>query len=195
MHFDAGKLMAPEPSNSLKSGQKPANSGKLAVMKTTSKGGKAHPPPPRSLRKVLVLHGPNLNLLGTREPQIYGGETLADIARRLAVQAIEAGIKLESFQSNSESELIDRVQKARQSGEDFIIINPAALTHTSVALRDALAAVRIPFIEVHLSNVHAREPFRHKSYFSDLAVGTICGLGSKGYEYALAYAVAHVHTN
>jgi 3-dehydroquinate dehydratase II len=164
-------------------------------MKTTSKGGKAHPPPRRSLRKVLVLHGPNLNLLGTREPQIYGGETLADIGRRLAAQAVEAGIKLESFQSNSESELIDRVQKARQSGEDFIIINPAALTHTSVALRDALAAVRIPFIEVHLSNVHAREPFRHKSYFSDLAVGTICGLGSKGYEYALDYAVAHVHTN
>ena len=163
-------------------------------MKTTSKGGKAHPPPARSLRKVLVLHGPNLTLLGTREPQIYGGETLADIGRRLAVQAIEAGIKLESFQSNSESELIDRVQKARQSGEDFIIINPAALTHTSVALRDALAAVRIPFIEVHLSNVHAREPFRRKSYFSDLAVGTICGLGSKGYEYALAYAVAHVPT-
>ena len=163
-------------------------------MKTTSKGGKARPPSARSLRKVLVLHGPNLNLLGAREPQIYGGDTLVDIGRRLAAQAIRAGIQLDSFQSNSESELIDRVHKARQSGEDFIIINPAAFTHTSVALRDALAAVGIPFIEVHLSNVHAREPFRRHSYFSDLAVGTICGLGSKGYEYALAYAVAHVPT-
>ena len=163
-------------------------------MKTTSKGGKAQSPSARSLRKVLVLHGPNLNLLGTREPQIYGGETLADIGRRLAAQALSAGVKLDSFQSNSESQLIERIQKARQSGVDFIVINPAAFTHTSVALRDALAAIRIPFIEVHLSNVHAREPFRHHSYFSDLAVGTICGLGSKGYEYALAYAIAHVST-
>jgi 3-dehydroquinate dehydratase-2 len=179
---------------SLKSGQNPANYGKLPAMKTTSKGGKARPPSARSLRKVLVLHGPNLNLLGTREPQIYGGETLADIGRRLAAQAISADIKLDSFQSNSESQLIERIQKARQSGVDFIVINPAAFTHTSVALRDALAAVRIPFIEVHLSNVDAREPFRHHSYFSDLAVGTICGLGSNGYEYALAYAIAHVPT-
>jgi 3-dehydroquinate dehydratase II len=179
---------------SLKSGQNPANYGKLAAMKTTSKGGKARSPSARSLQKVLVLHGPNLNLLGTREQQIYGGETLADIGRRLAAQAISAGIKLDSFQSNSESQLIERIQKARQSGVDFIVINPAAFTHTSVALRDALAAVRIPFIEVHLSNVHAREPFRRHSYFSDLAVGTICGLGSKGYEYALAYAIAHVPT-
>ena len=163
-------------------------------MKTTPKSGKARPPAAPSRRKVLVLHGPNLNLLGTREPQIYGGESLADIGSRLAAQAISAGIKLESFQSNSESALIERIQKARQSGVDFIVINPAAFTHTSVALRDALAAVRIPFIEVHLSNVHAREPFRRHSYFSDLAVGTICGLGSKGYDYALTYAIAHVPT-
>lgn len=163
-------------------------------MKTTSKGGKARSPSARSLRKILVLNGPNLNLLGSREPQIYGGETLADIGKRLAAQAISAGIKLDSFQTNSESELIERIQKARQSGVDFIVINPAAFTHTSVALRDALAAVRIPFIEVHLSNVHAREPFRRHSYFSDLAVGTVCGLGSKGYDYALAYAIAHVPT-
>jgi 3-dehydroquinate dehydratase-2 len=163
-------------------------------MKTTSKGGKAQSPSARSLRKILVLHGPNLNLLGTREPQIYGEETLADIGKRLAVQAISAGIKLDSFQSNSESQLIERIQKARPSGVEFIVINPAAFTHTSVALRDALTAVRIPFIEVHLSNVHAREPFRRHSYFSDLAVGTICGLGSKGYEFALAYAIAHVPT-
>lgn len=163
-------------------------------MKTTSKGGSARPPSARSFRKILVLHGPNLNLLGSREPQIYGGETLAQIGKRLAAQAASAGIKLDSFQSNSESQLIERIQKARQSGVDFIVINPAAFTHTSVALRDALAAVRIPFIEVHLSNVHAREPFRRNSYFSDLAVGTICGLGSKGYEFALAYAVAHLPT-
>ena len=163
-------------------------------MKTTSKGGKARPPAAPSRRKVLVLHGPNLNLLGTREPQIYGGETLADIGGRLAALAISGGIKLDSFQSNSESALIERIQKARQSGVDFIVINPAAFTHTSVALRDALAAVRIPFIEVHLSNLHAREPFRRHSYFSDLAAGTICGLGSKGYDYALAYAIAHVPT-
>ena len=163
-------------------------------MKTTPKSGKARPPAAPSRCKVLVLHGPNLNLLGTREPQIYGGETLADIVSRLAAQAINAGIKLDSFQSNSECELIERIQKARQSGVDFIVINPAAFTHTSVALRDALAAVRIPFIEVHLSNVHAREPFRRHSYFSDLAVGTICGLGSKGYDYALTYAIAHVPT-
>jgi 3-dehydroquinate dehydratase-2 len=178
----------------LKSGQNAANYGKLATMKTTLKAGKARPPAAPSRRKVLVLHGPNLNLLGTREPQIYGGETLADIGSRLAAQAISAGIKLESFQSNSESALIERIQKARQSAVDFIVINPAAFTHTSVALRDALAAVRIPFIEVHLSNVHAREPFRRHSYFSDLAMGTICGLGSKGYDYALTYAIAHVPT-
>ena len=180
------------PRSSLKSGQKPANYGKLATMKTTSKGGKTRSPSASGPRKVLVLHGPNLNLLGTREPQIYGGETLDDIGERLAVLAAQAGIKLASFQSNSESELIEHIHEGRKSGVDFIVINPAAFTHTSVALRDALAAVRIPFIEVHLSNVHAREAFRRHSYFSDLAVGTICGLGSRGYEYALAYAIAYV---
>jgi 3-dehydroquinate dehydratase-2 len=176
---------------SRKSGQKRSNYGKLVVMITTSKGGKVRPPPASNHRKVLVLHGPNLNLLGTREPHIYGGERLQDVDGKLVNQAAVAGIELETFQSNSESELIDRVHNARLTGVDFIIINPGAFTHTSVALRDALAAVRIPFIEVHLSNVHAREPFRHKSYFSDLAVGTICGLGSKGYEYALAHAMAY----
>jgi 3-dehydroquinate dehydratase-2 len=160
-------------------------------MITTSKGGKVRPSPASKHRKVLVLHGPNLNLLGTREPHIYGGETLKDVDGRLASQAADAGIELETFQSNSESELIDRVHNARVTAVDFIVINPGAFTHTSVALRDAFAAVRIPFIEVHLSNVHAREPFRHKSYFSDLAVGTICGLGAKGYEYALAHAMAY----
>ncbi len=163
-------------------------------MKTTSKGGKARSPSAQSPRKVLVLHGPNLNLLGTREPQIYGGERLEEIGGRLAAQAADAGIKLASFQSNSESELIERIQQARRADVDFIVINPAAFTHTSVALRDALAAVRIPFIEVHLSNIHARESFRRHSYFSDLAVGTICGLGSRGYECALAYAIAYVPT-
>ena len=163
-------------------------------MKTTSTGGKARPPSAQSPLKVLVLHGPNLNLLGTREPHIYGGETLHDIDARLAEQAAKAGIGLDSFQSNSESELIGQVQNARPSGVGFIVINPAAFTHTSVALRDALAAVRIPFIEVHLSNVHARESFRRHSYFSDLAVGTICGLGSRGYEYALAFAIAYAPT-
>lgn len=161
-------------------------------MKTTAKGGKVRPPSASRLRKVLVLHGPNLNLLGTREPEIYGEETLEDISGRLATQAAGAGIRLESFQSNSESELIEKIHGARLSDVDFIVCNPAAFTHTSVALRDALAAVRIPFIEVHLSNVHAREPFRRHSYFSDLAVGTICGLGSKGYEYALAHAIAYM---
>lgn len=143
----------------------------------------------RKSKSVLVLHGPNLNLLGTREPKIYGRETLADVNKRLAARAAKAGIKLTTFQSNSEAELIDRVQQSR-TVVDFIIINPAAFTHTSVALRDALAAVAIPFIEVHLSNVHAREPFRRHSYFSDQAVGVICGLGSKGYDHALEFVLA-----
>jgi 3-dehydroquinate dehydratase-2 len=147
--------------------------------------------PASKSRKILVLHGPNLNLLGTREPHVYGGEKLEDIDSRLVSQAAVTGTELETFQSNSESELIDRVHNARVAAVHFIVINPGAFTHTSVALRDALAAVSIPFIEVHLSNIHAREPFRHKSYFSDLAVGTICGLGSKGYEYALAHAMAY----
>lgn len=145
----------------------------------------------RHPKKVLVLHGPNLNLLGSREPRIYGRETLADINKRLAVQAANAKVKLDCFQSNSEAELIDRVQNSGPAGVDFIIINPGGLTHTSVALRDALAAVAIPFIEVHLSNVHAREPFRRHSYFSDQAVGVVCGLGSKGYDFALLYALTH----
>jgi len=139
--------------------------------------------------KILVLHGPNLNLLGTREPDIYGRATLAEIDSDLAARAIEGGHSLESFQSNAEHELIGRVQRTRTDGTAFILINPAALTHTSIALRDALAAVGVPFIEVHLSNVHAREPFRHHSYFSDLAVGVVCGLGPLGYSLALAAAM------
>lgn len=138
---------------------------------------------------VLVLNGPNLNLLGTREPEHYGGDTLAVIDARLLTLGRELGATLQTFQSNAEHELIERVQQAPSAGVTFIIINPAALTHTSVALRDALAAVRIPFIEVHLSNIHAREPFRHKSYLSDIAVGVIAGLGPIGYELALRAAV------
>ena len=139
----------------------------------------------RGARKILVLHGPNLNLLGTREPAIYGRETLSDINRDLAAEAAASGVKLESFQSNHEGALIDRVQAAGQQQVDWIIINPAGYTHTSVALRDAISAVGIPFIEVHLSNIHARESFRHHSYFSDIAAGTIVGLGSRGYFAAL----------
>ena len=139
---------------------------------------------------MLVLHGPNLNLLGMREPGHYGTMTLPEINARLAALATESGTQLATFQSNSESELIERVHAAASDGVDFIIINPAAFTHTSVALRDALAGVAIPFVEVHLSNVFAREPFRHHSYFSDLAVGVICGLGPHGYEAALAFVLA-----
>lgn len=138
---------------------------------------------------MLVLHGPNLNLLGTREPQTYGHTTLADIDAALAARAGEAGIGLATFQSNHEGALVDRIQAARDEGVDFIIINPAAYTHTSVAMRDALAAVAIPFVEVHLSNVHRREAFRHHSYFSDLAAGVICGLGWQGYLLALDYVL------
>jgi len=140
-------------------------------------------------RKILVLHGPNLNLLGLREPQHYGRDTLDDINRRLQQQAAAAGIELDSLQSNAESVLIDRIHACLSDGTDLVIINPAAFTHTSVALRDALAGVKVPFIEVHLSNVHAREAFRHHSYFSDLAIGVICGLGAHGYELALAHAI------
>ncbi len=139
---------------------------------------------------ILVLHGPNLNLLGTREPAIYGATTLAQIDANLRELAAKAGAKLESFQSNHEGALIDRVHAARTDGTTFVIINPGAYTHTSVALRDAFAGVGIPFIEVHLSNVHRREPFRHHSYFSDLAVGVIVGLGADGYRYALDAALA-----
>jgi 3-dehydroquinate dehydratase II len=138
---------------------------------------------------VLVLHGPNLNLLGTREPAVYGHDTLRDIDARLEAQARAAGVRLLTFQSNHEGALVDRVQAARNEGVHYVLINPAAFTHTSVALRDALAAVAIPYIEVHLSNVHAREPFRHHSYFSDKAVGTIVGLGPLGYELALQFAL------
>lgn len=141
-------------------------------------------------KNILLLNGPNLNLLGTREPEIYGGETLAMIEARLVQLAAAGGATLTAFQSNAESDLVDRIQQASRDGVTFIIINPAAYTHTSVAMRDALAAVRIPFIEVHLSNVFAREAFRHKSYFTDIAVGIISGLGAKGYELALTYALA-----
>jgi 3-dehydroquinate dehydratase-2 len=141
------------------------------------------------LQRVLVLHGPNLNLLGTREPEIYGSDTLQSIHAAMEARGRAAGVQLESFQSNHEGELIDRVQSARAQGIDFIIINPAGFTHTSVALRDAFSAVAIPFIEVHLSNVHARESFRQHSYFSDIAVGVIAGLGAQGYLLALEAAL------
>jgi 3-dehydroquinate dehydratase-2 len=140
-------------------------------------------------RVVLVINGPNLNLLGTREPELYGRETLQDIEQRLRAIAEGSQVGLEFFQSNDEGDLVDRIHQAARDGVDFILINPAAYTHTSVAIRDALAAVRIPFVEVHLSNIHAREAFRQHSYVSDLAIGTICGLGSQGYELALAYAL------
>jgi len=138
---------------------------------------------------ILVVHGPNLNLLGGRETEHYGTDTLASIDQRLAERGRKAGVVVQSFQSNSEADLVNRIQAAKTDGTSFIVINPAAFTHTSVALRDALAAVRIPFIEVHLSNVHAREPFRHHSYLSDLATGVIVGLGPLGYELALDAAV------
>ena len=140
-------------------------------------------------KSILVLHGPNLNLLGMREPEHYGKETLEGINRLLTEQAQAAGITLETFQSNSEADLVGKLHTLAGKSVDFIIINPAAFTHTSVALRDALAAVKIPFIEVHLSNVYAREPFRHHSYFSDIAVGVISGLGGLGYASALSYAI------
>ena len=140
-------------------------------------------------RRILILHGPNLNLLGTREPRVYGREKLAAINRRLVAAGRAAGTEVLCFQSNVEGELIERIQRAAREGVGFMVFNPAAYTHTSVALRDAVAGVGIPFIEVHLSNVQAREPFRHRSYFSDLAVGTICGLGSRGYDFALAHAL------
>jgi len=142
--------------------------------------------------KILVLHGPNLNLLGEREPAIYGSTTLAEIDGTLADRAQAAGHALESMQSNAEHALVERIQAARNDGTAFILINPAAFTHTSVAIRDALAAVRIPFIEVHLSNPHAREPFRKHSYFSDLAVGVIAGFGTDSYRYALDAAFAQL---
>ena len=138
--------------------------------------------------KLLVLHGPNLNLLGQREPEHYGADTLADIDRRMSELAGADGHSVECFQSNAEHELVDRIQAAAAEGVDFIIINPAALTHTSVAIRDSLLAVAVPFIEVHLSNVHQREDFRRHSYVSDVAVGVIAGFGAQSYE--LAYRAA-----
>ena len=156
---------------------------------STRKGGKGVVLP----KTILVLHGPNLNLLGIREPQHYGLSTLEDIDQALKTRGAACGVSVETFQSNLEGALIDRVQQARSDGVDFILINPAGYTHTSIALRDALAAVGIPFVEVHLSNVHAREAFRHHSYFSDLALGVIAGLGAQGYELALEFALRHLH--
>jgi len=141
------------------------------------------------MAEILVLNGPNLNLLGAREPEHYGRDTLESINTGLAARAKGAGVGIQFFQSNAEHELVSRVQQAMQERIDFILINPAAFTHTSVALRDALAASRIPFIEVHLSNVHAREDFRRHSYFSDLARGVISGLGAQGYDLALQAAI------
>ena len=144
----------------------------------------------KKLKNILIVHGPNLNLLGLREPEIYGAVTLEDINRNLSRLTENTVTQLHFYQSNSESELISRIQQAMSDGTHFIIINPAAYTHTSVAMRDALAAVKLPFIEVHLSNIYSREAFRHHSYFSDLAVGVISGLGALGYELALQYAMA-----
>lgn len=141
------------------------------------------------MAKLLALHGPNLNLLGTREPAVYGATTLAQIEAELKSLAAERGHALESFQSNAEHDLVNRIQAARGDGTAFLLINPAAFTHTSVAIRDALAAVAIPFIEIHLSNPHRREPFRHHSYFSDLAVGVVAGFGAASYRYALDAAL------
>ena len=144
---------------------------------------------------ILVLHGPNLNLLGSREPEVYGSETLADINARLNYTCLEAGHHLQHLQSNAEYELIERIHDARKEGVNFILFNPAAFTHTSVALRDAILAAEVPFIEVHISNVYKREAFRHKSYFSDIAIGTITGLGSQGYDLALQAALHLIKKN
>jgi len=141
---------------------------------------------------ILVVQGPNLNLLGTREPEVYGKTTLEDIHQKLGQLANSHSVNLDTYQSNHEGELIDRIQKAKQEGVDFIIINPGAFTHTSVALRDVLAGVAIPFIEVHLSNIHQREEFRKHSYLSDIATGVICGLGALGYELAMTAAIARI---
>ncbi|WP_417224897.1 type II 3-dehydroquinate dehydratase [Amphritea sp.] len=144
------------------------------------------------MAKILLLNGPNLNLLGTREPEVYGAATLQDVNQRLTTLAEQAGHQIECLQSNAEHVLIERIHQARVEQVDFILINPAAFTHTSVALRDALLGVAIPFIEIHISNVHAREAFRHHSYLSDVAVGVICGLGVQGYEFALQSAFSRI---
>ncbi|TLU74816.1 type II 3-dehydroquinate dehydratase [Mannheimia varigena] len=143
------------------------------------------------MKKILLLNGPNLNMLGKREPEIYGSQTLADIENCLKTLALEQSVELDAFQANGEEPIVNRIHQAFQN-TDFIIINPGAFTHTSVAIRDALLSVSIPFIEVHLSNVHSREPFRHHSYLSDIAKGVICGLGVKGYEYALDFAISQL---
>jgi 3-dehydroquinate dehydratase-2 len=143
-------------------------------------------------KKLLLLNGPNLNLLGTREPEVYGSTTLAHIERDAAAQAKAAGAELSCFQSNHEGELIDRIHAARGEGVDAIVVNPGGFTHTSVALRDALAGVAIPFVEVHISNIHRREAFRHHSYLSELAAGVICGLGVDGYTYAIDFALTKI---
>ncbi|MFM7226176.1 MAG: type II 3-dehydroquinate dehydratase [Betaproteobacteria bacterium] len=140
-------------------------------------------------KHLLLVNGPNLNLLGTREPEVYGSTTLAEIEREAMAQAQTAGATLSVFQSNHEGELIDRIHAARHEGVDSIVINPGGLTHTSVALRDALAGVGIPFIEVHISNIHRREDFRHHSFLSELAAGVVCGLGINGYRYAIDHAL------
>ncbi|MHB1233555.1 MAG: type II 3-dehydroquinate dehydratase [Burkholderiales bacterium] len=163
---------------------------KAPALKAAKSGAAKTAPSAKNKKNILVLHGPNLNLLGTREPEHYGRDTLAQINARLIKRAADAGVHLESFQSNAEADLVNRIHQAGKEGIDFILINPAAFTHTSVALRDAIAAVGIPYIEVHLSNVFAREPFRHHSYFSDLAEGVISGLGPMGYELALDYALS-----
>jgi 3-dehydroquinate dehydratase-2 len=142
---------------------------------------------------ILVVQGPNLNLLGTREPEVYGTTTLEDIHQKLGELAKAHSVELDTYQSNHEGELIDRIQKAKQDGVDFIIINPGAFTHTSVALRDVLAGVAIPFTEIHLSNIHQREEFRKHSYLSDIATGVICGLGAIGYELALQAAITRLN--
>ena len=143
---------------------------------------------------ILVINGPNLNLLGTREPQVYGSTTLDEINADLVALAAKAGAKLEAFQSNHEGALVDRIHAARTDGTEFVILNAGAYTHTSVAIRDALAGVALPFVEVHLSNVYRRESFRHHSYLSDIAVGVICGLGPQGYRAALDYALSRRDT-
>ncbi|HQS37779.1 MAG: type II 3-dehydroquinate dehydratase [Methylotenera sp. 24-45-7] len=146
-----------------------------------------------SSKSILVIHGPNLNMLGLREPEHYGSTTLDGINQMLTAKALAANISLETFQSNSEADLVSKIQSLATTKADFVIINPAAFTHTSVAMRDALSAVKIPFIEVHLSNVFAREAFRHHSYFTDIAVGIISGLGAQGYALALDYAIQHTN--
>lgn len=160
---------------------------------TTKRTGRPAAKSVSSLRPhILVMHGPNLNLLGSREPKHYGLATLDDINRALIGRGEAVGAHVEAFQHNHEGALVDRIQQAARDHVDFIVINPAAYTHTSVAMRDALAAVAIPFVEVHLSNIYARESFRHHSYFSDIAVGVVSGLGAHGYELALEYALRHL---